>query len=1151
MRTTFIRSRDGRISIKAIILILFSVFGSVACSRITDEPVASRAVQDNFLAGIPLRFIENVGQTLPGVLYHVEGAGHTVLFESGRVVFNRKDGNKNADSPEQIILEFPGSNLAAEIDGINKQNGVTNYYRGNNPTEWYTNISSYGSLIYEELYPGIDMICSGEEGSLKNEFHVAPGADPKQIQMVYSGVRSVKVSGEGTLLISTGSGILEDAAPVAYQMVNGERKDIRVYYRIRSGVVNFRLGSYFKEIPLVIDPEFSYVTYYGGNDNTTGAGVAFDKDGYLLFAGYSEATDLLMTNAEQDANAGWEDAFVVKIDTATGDYIYATYIGGDTSDIVRDFAIDDKGNAYIAGSTHSPDFPVSDMAYQKIPEGYQEAFLTKIGPDGTVIYSTLLGGTSRDYAYGLALNKQEEVYLTGYTISSDFPVYNALQTIPGGNYDAFIAKISASGDSLLYSSYLGGSEYDGGRSIALDMDGNIYITGDTRSADFPLANAAQETLNGSSDAFVSKLNSSAQAIVYSTFLGGAENELAYDLVVDTAGIAYVCGASESADFPLKSLGFPASMKGASEVPETGVDAFITFYDVVGQVIFASMLGLPAFNYFRAMTIMSGGIFPYLFVTGFQSTGLSVTAYAIRDYSEIIEHYEAVPLFEINDTSQHYYPRDIFALSESGAFALNLSSTVTIPTRENETADPHPEHESIADNLIFLSKPAQIKVTIAMPDSIQYQSKLVTYIRVKNVSSDVEAKEVQLTIHADTTSNMKQLEEFDDPFLNEPFMLGNIPPGDSVEIILAFRTTSVSYWELSKPIIEIEAAAGGVNTNFDVAKKSTKPFTLKVHFAVVIHKIWGQTKSTRTEVVDLYLNDKLLVDDLENGVPQEVDASVAGIYPKIDITRGDAENNLDPIASPVIDLNGSGNEHLISPANHQLILIEDPEEAIHLYHKRDVQSLSSDPAMVDLYLVHGGGDIGSADIRIVDVQNHETVLETLFDDLKPDSVTDYISLTPGVVAFELGSSDNSVIYDVSEVDLSSLKGKAIHFVIVPEPSDDGLSARLIIPEMATTGIPEAFSFSSARVRSLISYPNPFSSSVTIEYLLEQSMDMELTVHNAAGQKIRTLHSGFLLEGRHWIYWDGTLDTGRRVDPGIYLCLLRTESGIIGRKLINVR
>lgn len=1156
MKKTSTTFRVNLIIIRTILVTISLIFGISSCNRISDNREYSTTMKGTQFSGLPLRFVENIGQTLPEVQFHVEGAGHTVLFQSERVVFNRKHRNQASDPGSQIILEFPGSNPFPEIHGLEKQKGVTNYYTGSDPSDWHTHISSYGRIIYKGLYPGIDMTCSGDKGIFKNEFRVSEGADPKQIQFIYSGAKKIKISRKGELLIKTDVGQLVDGTPVAYQVIDGVKREVKISYRIRQGVVGFNLGSYNPSFPLIIDPEFSYVTYYSGNNETSGAGLAVDGDGHLLFGGHSMATDLPMANPVQDSNAGWEDAFVVKIDTATGDYIYATYIGGDTTDLVMDFAIDEDGNAYITGTTLSADYPVSENAFQQTSSGYQEVFLTKLDPEGMIIYSTLLGGTNRDYGYGMALNARQEVYLTGYAASSNFPLNEPIQANIGGSYDVFISKFSAGGDSLLYSSFFGGSDLEGARSIALDWDENIFLTGETASTDYPVVNAAQDTLAGIVDAFVTKLNPTGQEVVYSTYLGGAEADLAYDIVVDTAGVAYVCGGSESADFPEKSLGQAKSLKSALDVPETGVDAFITFYDVVGHVIFATITRAPWFNYYRAMTIMSGGIDPYLLVTGYLHSGLSVKAYAIRDYSEVIEVYEAVPVFDLEDETHHYYPKDIYALGELGSFALNMWTTATIPTPANGTPDPNPDCDQSQDNVIAFVLPAHIRVTIEMPDSLQFEAQLVAHIKVENLSEYVEAREVGITIEVDTGRHLQQLYIGDYPFLNQPFMLGNIPPGGSLEITAHFK---VGYKDLffldgKEYSVKIKANARGINTNEAVAERVTELFILEVDALMDLYEYWGfrTNKSTQIDMVDIYVNDSLVVDDLHSGESRNQEIAIAGIYPRIDITNSTDPNNLDPIASYVIDLNGPGNEHLISPRNHQLILIEDSEGVIHLYHKRDVQTVSSDPSKVDLFVVHGAADIGAADIRSVDIQNHENVLGTLFDDLEPDSITGYISVNPEVFALELSNSDNSTVHNVMEADLTALAGKAISGVILPDNTTEEASAILVISgTAATTGISRETVNEGNGVTFLTSYPNPFSSAVTISYVLEETMDLEVSIYGISGQKIRTLYTGFQMKGEQYLHWDGRNESGIMTDPGMYLCVLKSGVGTVTRKITKVR
>ncbi len=194
MKDAIHKHRRHQHSFKVISLTLLFLIGLFSCSRISDHHPGTANMESKIFKDMPLRFIENIGQTLPEVIYHVEGAGHTVLFESTRVVFRRASRDATSPANSQVILEFIGSDLTTNIHGLEKQSGVTNYYTGSNSSDWHTHIPSFGGVAYESLYPGIDMVYLGDQGTFKNEYHVAEGADPGLIQFSYKGARKLKVT---------------------------------------------------------------------------------------------------------------------------------------------------------------------------------------------------------------------------------------------------------------------------------------------------------------------------------------------------------------------------------------------------------------------------------------------------------------------------------------------------------------------------------------------------------------------------------------------------------------------------------------------------------------------------------------------------------------------------------------------------------------------------------------------------------------------------------------------------------------------------------------------------------------------------------------------------------------------------------------------
>jgi len=343
-----------------------------------------------------------------------------------------------------------------------------------------------------------------------------------------------------------------------------------------------------------------YSTYLGGNGSDVGSGIAIDPSGNAYVTGTTYSANFPTTKGTlQTAYGGGGDVFVAKLNPAGSMLVYSSFLGGSGPDFGQAVAVDSSGNAYVTGSTQSTNFPTA-KPLQSAGGGGEDAFVAKLNAMGAALtYSTYLGGTAADSGQGIALDSSGDAYVTGFTSSPDFPVTpGAFQPHCGGfssgscpAEDAFVTELNSAGSGLIYSTYLGGNGIDRGFGIALDASGNAYITGDTRSNDFPTSGSAFQTVNGGNDdAFVSKLNRSGSALLFSSFLGGSDADEGFGITVDSANFAYVTGFTRSSNFPTKD---PVQSGPGSGSCNGGTcpDAFVSKVDTSGgSLAYSTYLG---------------------------------------------------------------------------------------------------------------------------------------------------------------------------------------------------------------------------------------------------------------------------------------------------------------------------------------------------------------------------------------------------------------------------------------------------------------------------------------------------------------------------------------------------------------------------------
>jgi hypothetical protein len=506
----------------------------------------------------------------------------------------RRDGVRPA-SIEEIVLtgskpvtvrmRLLGAHPSPSMLGDGELPGKVNYFIGNDPSRWRTNIPTFTHVRSGQVYPGIDLVYYGNQSDLEYDFVVAPRADPSVIRLVFEGAEGVEVSAAGELLVRTREGELRWRPPRVYQEFEGSRHEVAGAYRVISPAgsaaaggrreVTFEVADYDTSRPLVIDPVLEFATYLGGTGIDRAYGAAVGSQGSVYITGFTRSLDFPVTNAIQATFVGTQYAFVTRLSSAGDRIIYSTYLGGG-ADSAHSIAVDGSGNAYVAGSTASTNFPTAN-AIQPTSGGGGDAFVTKLSPGGAaLVFSTYLGGSGADYAEGIALDGATNIYVTGETRSGDFPTTNAFQAyFTGGLNDAFVAKLDASGAYLVYSTFLGGSDDDAGFGIALGSAGNAYIVGTTSSSDFPTQNPIQQApsdISFSYAAFVAEFSADGSQLEYSTYLDAGASAIA----VDAQGSAYVTGITGGANvLPITAGAFQPTLAGVE-------NAFVAKFNPAGS-----------------------------------------------------------------------------------------------------------------------------------------------------------------------------------------------------------------------------------------------------------------------------------------------------------------------------------------------------------------------------------------------------------------------------------------------------------------------------------------------------------------------------------------------------------------------------------------
>jgi hypothetical protein len=603
------------------LVILSFVFVAFPQKTVLATPIDA----ENIASDNSVMFIENVGQFAAGARYQVRGGNSTIWLAEDALwvsmlqapdtsqtpAFSAGEEQKMSETPRQganIKLSFEGANLHPTLEPINRLETSVNYFIGNDPDQWKSDVPAWGGVRYKDLYPGIDLEVSSKDGQVVQRVVASEGADLSAVKLRVEGMDGIALEGGQLLLTTTvgkytlplllvsGNGASSQPDP----MISGNQVMSPFTNSIETPeITNIRSGA----------ADLIYSTFLSGTINAydDSSSIAVDNNGSVYVTGFTHSSDFPTTSGALDRIWNDGDAYVAKLNPTGSALTYATYLGGSNNDYGQGIVIDNGGAVYVVGYTNSPDFPTTIGALDRIYNG-GDAFVVKLNAAGSaLLYATYLGGTSYDEGEGIAIDTSGAAYITGYTTSSDFPTtLGALDRIYD-YYDSFVVKLNATGSALAYSTFLGGNSMDYGRDVVIDTGGSAYVTGYTASTDFPTTPGAFDTsAHGNWDTFVVKLNSTGKALTYSTLLGGSNADYGEDIASDTSGAVYVTGYTTSSEFPTTAGAFSPSFIG-------GQDAFVVKLNSTGSALtYGTFLGGSNYEYGQGITVDTSGA---AYVTG--------------------------------------------------------------------------------------------------------------------------------------------------------------------------------------------------------------------------------------------------------------------------------------------------------------------------------------------------------------------------------------------------------------------------------------------------------------------------------------------------------------------------------------------------------
>ncbi len=516
-------------------------------------------------------FFEQNKNTLEDARFSTKNSDFAIKFSLNSITFQQKD------SDQKLILEFSNANQNTQIQGLEK------------------NSTGFSKIVYSEIYEGTDLLYYFTENQkLKYDFVIKPGYEPSQILLNYNGATSLALSESGDLVVNSSIGKIIEKKPYTFQFVDGEKVEVESSFKILNhNTFSFKIGKYNQSKTLYIDPTVEFSTYLGGLEDERGFGVRVDQSGEPYTIAKTQSTNYpTTTGAFDNSISGAADVCVSKITADGTALMFSTFLGGTDNDEGYGLELSPNGTVWVTGYTTSSDFPTSANGFDIIHNGSQDIFLTQLDSTcSNIIFSSFLGGNSQEFGRAMAIDTENNVYLTGMTFSQNFPVTaGVIDGSLAGGRDAFVSKIDT---TIIFSTYIGGSIVEKANDIAYnESDDEIYLIGETASTDFPVSGSAFGSFfyGGTLDAFVSKISGDGTNLIYSTYLGGSSDDVGNGITIGDFGTAFICGSTNSPFFPVTFDAFDQTLNNpGSSLSST--DAFISQINAdASNLLFSSFLG---------------------------------------------------------------------------------------------------------------------------------------------------------------------------------------------------------------------------------------------------------------------------------------------------------------------------------------------------------------------------------------------------------------------------------------------------------------------------------------------------------------------------------------------------------------------------------